>query len=67
MSHIIYDIFTKAVYIAGIGAFLLAIPTVVYLVRVPVEKDGMDHHFMSFFLAIVAVSLFAGIFFTIGI
>ena len=67
MSQIIYDILTKAVYIAGIGSLLLAIPTAVYLIRVPVEKDGMDHHFMSFFLAIVAVAVFGGIFFTLGI
>lgn len=67
MGQIIYDIFTKAIYIAGIGSILLAIPTAVYLYRASKDKDGPDHHFMSFFLAIVAVALFGGIFFTLGI
>lgn len=66
MSDFIFDIFKTTVYVAGIGSLILAIPTVIYLVRASKKNDGAEHHFMNIFLAIVAVAIFCGLFFNIA-
>lgn len=59
LSHVL----TTTIYIAGIGALILAIPTIIFLYMASKVKDGPEYHHHHIFLAVMALALFGGLFF----
>jgi hypothetical protein len=59
LSHVL----NTTIYIAGIGALILAIPTIIFLYMASKVKDGPEYHHHHIFLSVVALALFGGLFF----
>lgn len=63
MGEFLHNVINTTIYIAGIGALILAIPTIVFLYMASKVKDGPEYHHLHIFLAVMAVALFGGVFF----
>lgn len=63
MGEFFHNVINTTVYIAGIGALILAIPVLVFLYMASKQKDGPEYHHLHIFLAVMAVALFGGFFF----
>ncbi len=63
MFEFLSDVLNTTIFIAGIGALILAIPTIVFLYLASKVKDGPEYHHHHIFLAVMALALFGGVFF----
>ena len=63
MMDFLSNVLNTTIYIAGIGALILAIPTIVFLYMASKVKDGPEYHHHHIFLSVMAVALFGGVFF----
>jgi Sec-independent protein secretion pathway component TatC len=65
MLTFLSEVLNTTIYIAGIGALILAIPTIIFLYLASKVKDGPEYHHHHIFLAVMAVALFGGLFFNV--
>lgn len=63
MMEFLSNVLNTTIYIARIGALILAISTIIFLYLASKVKDGPDYHHHHIFLAVMAVALFGGVFF----
>lgn len=63
MGEFFHNVMKMTIDIAGIGALILAIPTIVFLYMASKQKDGPEYHHLHLFLAVMALALFGGVFF----
>jgi len=63
MLAFLSNVLNTTIYIAGIGALILAIPTIIFLYMASKKKDCPEYHHHNIFLAVMAVALFGGVFF----
>jgi len=59
LSHVL----NTTIYIAGAGALILSIPTIIFLYLASKKKDGPEYHHHHIFLSVMALALFGGVFF----
>jgi hypothetical protein len=63
MFEFLSRVLNTTVHIAGFGALILAIPTIIFLYLASKVKDGPEYHHHHIFLAVMALALFGGVFF----
>lgn len=63
MFEFLTDVLNITIHIAGVGALILAIPTIIFLYMASKVKDGPEYHHHHIFLSVMALALFGGVFF----
>ncbi len=63
MGEFLSAVLDKAIFFAGIGALLLAIPTAIYFFGFATKQETAgEHDFMCIFLSVVSVAILASLF-----
>jgi len=63
MGQFISEILDKAIFYAGIGALILAIPTAIYFFGIAAKQESAgEHDFMCIFLSVVCVAILGSLF-----
>ncbi len=63
MVEFLSNVLNTTIYIAGAGALILSIPTIIFLYLASKKKDGPEYHHHHIFLSVMALALFGGVFF----
>lgn len=63
MGEFLSNVLNTTIYIAGAGALILSIPTIIFLYLSSKKKDGPEYHHHHIFLSVMALALFGGVFF----
>ena len=63
MIDFLTRVLTTTIYVAGIGSLILVVPTIIFLYLESKKKNCPEYHHHNLFLAVMAVALFAGLFF----
>lgn len=63
MVEFLSNVLNTTIHIAGAGALILSIPTIIFLYLASKKKDGPEYHHHHIFLSVMALALFGGVFF----